>query len=812
MPPPRSPARGLRRGFLLYALLGLLLVVGSLAGSLHMLARHRNLLAHRASSSRVAEQLAAGSLSHLQGLGRRVLTWPGLDGDLAAPLTGGSLFGFLLQPLPALREDLGAEDREERLGRWFGPRWRYPLDELERSQPGSEIEVDYRIEAEPLYSGSYRDDFEKRVRWTWEARARYRGTEHVARRSYEIKVLHPFPPLVSKFTLFAAEVPGGSREFNQFRNDDLGNPSGERHQSPFVLWNTPLSDPSDRDLIRANRPHVEDPDGNPWALQGELRSHLWSRGWVFLGTGPGNPETVTLNLTAGPALFDESGSPVPGEPGEFFHLYDPVAEESEPSFFYLLPEHVPEPFRTPLVAPDGSARQAFVNLLFWGFHADGQETLERAGLGTTLETNLSSLLHLYGNDDVPSRTRVFGPVEQAFVRISYLAVDRDPSDADEASQEAAAASLGLAGVIRITPRETAEPIFAFVPDAAGWDQDLERLAAGEDPLLLEPIPTEGSGLPAPRNRNFGVDTDGDGRLDAFLDPGHPTVPLHPDRFHYAGLFPAGYGDPGDSEGLGYANFMSKVERRPYNQMIDYMLYSGVVPPERHAAFPGWSAGDLESMWRAEDVQIDFGDPLHLHYQSPPAFRGELGRFLTGGDFEAVVRARVTATVPDAAAFERAYPPAPNAFQPEDPTPWIQVDDVVLVEQGPLELAGLRFQGSGAVVLAEGDLILGEVLPSQQSLPSFVALDGDLVLEGPGRRVGLLAAPRGTIRNPEGLPRALTGSLAVARLRASALEAGGSLQYDATGDFTRYRGGQESSYADHYWAALSAAPTDWGQAP
>jgi hypothetical protein len=387
-------------------------------------------------------------------------------------------------------------------------------------------------------------------------------------------------------------------------------------------------------------------------------------------------------------------------------------------------------------------------------------------------------------------------------------VDRDASDTDETIQKANRSSLGLDGQFGITRRETTEPVFAHVPDAAAWQAELVREARKEDLHYLRPIPTVQSGLPSPKSRNFGVDTDGDGRLDAFLDPGHATIPLDADSFHYAGLFPDGYGDAQDPRSTGYARYMSRVERKPYNQIVDYMLYSGVVPPEQHPLFPGWTAGNLDSMWRGEGADLNFGDPLHQFYQVTRAFRGDLNPFFSSGEFVQILRDRATVTLPDAAAFAQAYPVAANPFQLGDRTPWLRLEGVVLIEKGPLELGKLRFLGSGTILVGSGDLIVGEIAPSQDSMPSFVALDGDIRLRGSGTHTGFYAAPRGQLRNEDGTPKHIAGALAVGTLRAPPLENGGSIQYDSSGDLSHYRGGTRSAYADHYWAALSASPLDW----
>lgn len=790
--------------------LGLVAVAGILVLALDRISRQRNRLAHRAAHARVADALAQGAAAHVELMMRHALASGASALAHVGNLDQAPFPGFLLQPAGDLEAALASRDADTWLTRWFGEGWRFPVDQMLREHPGATLEVAFEVEARDLHTGRFRDPLEKELDWGLVVRASYRGLKRTTRATYGLKVVHPFPPLVSKFTLFAGQVPQPRRELNIYENRDDGTHSGARFQAPFVLQNTSLGDYTDRQFMVTNLPNLQ-PDQDPWALKDLLRQAIDQRGWVYLGSPSGTSEPVRLNLTAGPALYDAAGNPIPDEPGEFFHLYDPLQGSSQPAFFYLLPDHVPGPFKQALVASDGSATQPFVNFLFWGFHSEGVDTLDRAGLGASLGTDRSSILHLFGDDDSPSRTRVFGPVEHAYVRLGYLAVDRLPgADDDEAIQRAAAQSMGLDPRV-VQRRETAEPIFAHVPDAGTWNAEVNREAAGEDLQVLEPIPNTINGLDPPSNRNFGVDTDGDGRKDVFLDLAHPTVPLDGSVYTYQNLFPDGFGTIGDESGTGYARYMSRVERRPMTQFVDYMIYSGVMPPERHPAFTGWTAGDLDAHWAAEGVVIPWGDALHEAVAAPPAFQGDLGDFLDSGELGEVMRARATVVVPDAAAFFRRYEPGPSALVPGDPSPVLVLDDVVLIQEGPLTLEGLRFLGAGAIIVGSGDVTLDGFLPVQYSMPSVVALDGDLVLRGVGTQVGFFAAPRGQVINGDGTPKRLRGSLAVGTLRAEALEAGGEIRWEASGDPSRVLGEGRPSYADYYRTALSSAPFRWSPA-
>lgn len=799
-----------RLGILIYAVLGLVAVVGILLVALDSMARQRNRLAHRAEYGRIAEGLADGAVSYLQLLMRQE-SWGRVASTLPLPLTDGNLYAFLLQP----SEELEAKARlppDGWLEKWFGPEWRTPLADLERAFPSARIEIAFEVEAEPLHpGGSFSDPLEKTVDWGLVVTATYQGVSRTLRRVYAFKVVHPFPPVTSKFTLFVDRLPGNPQEFNVLSNDEGGNPTGSPARSPFVLLNTPLADPSDRTLIRANVPNVE--QGRPWAGQDALRDALDRRGYVYLGTGAGNPGSLELNLTAGPSLF-QGDVPVPMEGGEFFHLYDPERYDSQPTFFRLLGSAAPGPFQGPVTEPGGSVKQPYVNFLFWGFHDSGSDDLDAAKLGSSLGTKRSSVLHLFGNDDEPSRTRVFGPVVQAFPRLSYLGVDRKVgADAagpdDEEIQRANLAANGLDGRFRISERDSTEPIFAHVPSEAAWNEDLDREVQGQAMVYLDRIPTTQSGLPPPANRNFARDADGDGLSETILDPGFPWVTLDGAVFNYRSLFPTGYTGSNAPGQKGYQNYMSTVLRVPYNQVTDYMVYGGVIPPEEHPAFPGtWTAGaDLDALASATAVELGFGDPIHAHYRIPTMFQGDLSAFFGSGEFEAILRRRATAQVPDQSGLFARFPLASSPVDPTGP-PWLVVDEVVLIGEGGLDLPPLAYQGGGTLVVARGDVRLRGMVPRQSSFLSVVALEGDIILEGRGPHVGLFAAPKGRLVNGQGSELFLEGALATGTLESEPISRGGWIRYDSSADPTRYDSQSGLAYADFYQAELSAAPIEW----
>lgn len=807
-----------RRGFLLYLVLGILAVIGILLLALDAMSRQRNRLAHRAESARVAEHLVEGAVSYLQYRMREELAKPPpRTADLGTPLTNERLFGFLLLPADELEEEVGRAAADDLLARWIAPDWKIPLDDLRLPHRGATLDVRLEAKATPLHpsDGRYRDAVEKTVELGLVAESTFRGVRRQARRVFEVKVAHPFPPMTSKFTLFVDRVPNPSDEFNVYENDEAGASTGSPAQDPFILRNTPLGDVDDRTHFEDNIPSVE--AGDPWAGRATQREVLGDRGWIYLGTGAGNSIEVGLNLTAGPELYDASGIPMPGERGEFFQLYDPLRYHSAPSFYRLLPGGAPAPFRAPLAQPMGGMRQAFINFLFWGFHSEGSHDLGDAGLGTSLGTKNSSILHLFGDDDDPSRTKVFGRVVRRFIRFAYLAVDRkiepDPTGPDdEVIQAGIRDANGYSeDDYRIFERDSIAPIFAYVPDPASFDREVEKERNGEPMDYLKPIPTVQNGAEGPENQNFFPDLDGDGRGDVILDPGHPKVRLDAVAFNYGRLFPQGYsGNDGGVE-TGYENYMSRVLEIPFNQVTDFMAYSGVIPPEKHPAFQGWTAADdLEALAAATDVAVDFEDPLHDHLGAEAMFRGDLSTFLSE-EFEDVVRRRAFLRLPDQAALMRRFPLAANPFSPDDPLPWMALESIVLIGAGGLELPALAFPLGGALVVASGDVVLRGVEPRGFGLPTIIALDGNIVLDGPGPYHGLFAAPRGEIRNAGGTPLMIQGSVAAGSLRATALERGGEIRYAASADPTRYLGGAQPSYADFYHVGLADFPHAWGPA-
>lgn len=818
MTQPRSRRARHRRGFLLYLVVGLVAVAGILMLGLDLMARQRNRLAHRSGFNRVADGLAAGAASYLQFVMKGEVVDPAeLLGDFALPLTQGSLHAFLLQPAADLESALGRTSVDALFATWFGEDWRVPIDDLEEEHPGAEVSIDLTLEAAPLHpEGAWSDPIEKTASLGLVVTAEYRGVVRTRTLGFGVKVVHPLPPVTSKFTFFVDRVPNPEREFNLFENDEAGESAGTFTQFPFVLQNTPLGLAADREIIAANAANVE--AGDPWARQAEVADELRQRGYVYLGTGPGNGGRVVLNLTAGPSLRDAAGVPVRNENGEFFHLFDPERYESQPTYYRLVESAAPDNFNRKLTLPDGSTRMAFINFLFWGFHTVGSYDLEDAGLGSTLDEKRSSILHVFGNDDAPSRTMVYGPVYQNFIRLAYLATDRkvdgdDLGPDDEAIQQGNLMSAGAASGIKIRDRDAIEPIFANVPDEAAWQAELGREAGNQELQFLEPFPTLQSGLPPPENKNFALDTDDDGFKDLVLDPGHPRVTLDASIFNYANLFDDGYDQGSEtSPRKGYARYMSKVMEVRYNEVTDYMFYSGVIPPEEYrGAFQGWTAGDLDEKMRADEVELDFGDPVHEFYAAQPMFRGDLSEFVSGGEFSEILARRASVRVPDSRAFFRRHQLVPDPADPSSPVRILAIDDVVLIETGGLDLPPVRVRGDGVILVKSGDLILRSVEPLGDAYPSFVALDGNLVLDGPGPFYGAYAAPKGELTNPTGLPASFQGTLTLGSVQGSTLARGGGVRYAGIADPTRYQG-PARSYADLYAVEFSDAPLTWRVGP
>lgn len=802
-------------GFVMGAVVGSLFLVAVLLGSVHFMARQQNRMAHRIAFGEVAYHLARSGAELVSrklrdGLLPRRLPAVNLD------LRNGPLsLLFLLDP-DTLQEELRDRGRSESfLRQILGEDYRFPLDTLERRFPPSSIEVFLEGTARPLHDedSGLTDPVEKVVDLTVTSRATYRGIARTVRTGYQLKVVNPFAPVVCRFTLFVPRAAGGYA-YNAFLNDEAGLPYAGSPVRPVVLDNTPETELDDLVLMEENQSNIA--AGNPFAQRSQLANELGRRGHVYLGTAPGDPD-IHLNLAAGPVLSGGGGR------GEFFQLFNMLPPslggyDAQPGYFSVIDP--PDFFRNPVRDPVNDLDQkANVNFLYWGFHHPGQNDLRDGTLGSSLVTEDSSLLQLFGTTYAPSRTVVWGPVRRDYVRFGYLALDRDDRDNDEQTQAANLAASGLPTEVRA--RDTIDPIFKFVADEGTWRDELDREAGGRPFSRLADIPPSVCNL----NHTAGP---GCSLLGPIIDPGHPVVPLDPARYTYRNMFGEGFDDLSVpvAERKGYSRFMSQVESIYYNRILDFMYYSDVIPPESHPAYQAptlppsedTTLDTFESYYEGNLAVFYWNDPLHRILGVEHYYKGDFPDFFEprGGApplVESILEARSYREYLTVGEFlADTYDPSLNLFT---------LTQCVIIREGDLTVpAGARYIGSGAVVLRSGDLRLQgltsfpDPATGLPSLATFATLSGNLIFTGPAGlptppNRGLFLAPRGSVQTSATSSLEIEGSLAARHLPPGSLTRGGRIAYRGECDPITWREEEDqASYVDYYQMALSDAPVTW----
>ncbi len=247
----------------------------------------------------------------------------------------------------------------------------------------------------------------------------YKSSQRKIAVKRQVKVASVVPGVLSKFTMFVTDASRRSEDsFNLIRNDYRGMiTDGPR---PLMVYNhatpdTPLEPGNIADIQRE-----------------EKLPDVWQRrGWLWLGG-----RRVRLNLCSGA-----------GDLGEIFHFYD----VSNPNVFSpikfstpvnALPGNFSGPVQLPWDKSNESIRQVSYSFghsfVLDGFHdRSSRRETEAMYEGNILSegeknhySSKSSILHLYGDarKGYQSRTRVFGPVNSAFIRFANLEVKPEESD------------------------------------------------------------------------------------------------------------------------------------------------------------------------------------------------------------------------------------------------------------------------------------------------------------------------------------------------------------------------------------------------
>lgn len=746
-------------------LLGAMVVVGVLVFALHSVARQQNLHAHRIAYGQVCEDLARSGLTVLSTRFRETFRRSGKILPLLGAL-GSTRLGFFVASRPEQVSQrfaaLGASS-DAIFSLLLGPDHRYPLDQLLERVPGAQVELTISITGKPLYENAgVEDPVEKTCDLVLTARATYLDVTRRVSTGFIIKVVHPSPPLTSKFTLFA---PDAGADWNTVENDKEGRLTGTGR--PAVLFNTPLEDQADglddRALIARN------------ADAGTVRAALTNRGQIYLGSR-GTP--LALNLTAGRAYF-----------GEFFHLYSPQRVTSAQLYTKLFD---PPAFFNPWRATGFGHEKRYENQDYTQYpnlsqiHYGFDTTLAADPvLGESLTAQgRSSALHLFGSADMPSRTVVWGEVDQAVCKITRIGMESENKAAP--------------GTVLSAPSKAYSqvPYLPYCPGAQAYRADLAAEQSGAAPKHLADIRHE-----------FGP---GSGAAPAFA--------MDPAVYEHARMFGASFSDPqATGRPAGYAAYMSRVEQYAFGELADAMLYPSFFPPSSAPAATFESVLELPyaSYRDVSHVELPYSDGLHRQLGQARYFAGNLSTFFQArgavpAPVEAILRARTLREFDSQAEFFAACEWPPGSRH-------LEIWDCVRILEGGLDLDGWTYRGIGQVVVDRGGITSARLIasPLPDGLPSlvtFATLAGDITLAGGEDHEGYWLAPAGGLSVSGASDARVNGAVAVGRMAPDGLGPGLVVNFTSHGDPTRADDRARARYVDYYMVGMGQLPVSVERLP
>jgi hypothetical protein len=286
----------------------------------------------------------------------------------------------------------------------------------------NDMELEYRIgwviePGTPCLS----DSVDKHVRLYLECHCHYRGVTKKATGSRRIKVYNLLPAVTSRFTFFHKNRVG--TRYNRFHTDLSGRPIMNNSRLvyaesfPLILFNHNVASAHDGDMGDKN---LYGPGG-----LGTSRQNIEKRGYLYLG------DDANLALTPGndPDFFTQ-----------YYHLFDMsnatlgkglinypvrVTDHPEPMEELYQVNNV-HPNLPKLRETDGKVG---IMSMFEGFYDTNSinEYISSYRPG-------SSLLHVFGTYQNPSRAYTVGNANQLIVRLSSMGLDRMDSSSDESNQ------------------------------------------------------------------------------------------------------------------------------------------------------------------------------------------------------------------------------------------------------------------------------------------------------------------------------------------------------------------------------------------
>lgn len=583
-----------RKGFILFAVLGVLSILGILFYTIHRQSSQRNLEAHRHYFNESSRALSQAGIQLFNGAFREGTKTPS-DFELKSLIRSSNLqtesfYGLLLLDIPKIMEYLKTdvkdpirrEIKHDQIMTYFPNEYLKMHENLLAYYPDSTLEYKLTLIPRTLYSKQsaldivieppvMRDYVEKFIDLEFCAGATYRSTSRSTCVEKSFKVYNLYNPILNKFTFFH-KTPI-DEYYNSFIATNSGRPHPDNTLFPMMLVNGPYdsTEVPDDQMILGKLGDNKDP-GDLNSLTGsssikKSQESIYRRGYLFFGMGDNNAIKMTHGFTKSGELKDENYSA-----GQFFHLYNPALgnpkddDEGGANSPQIVPFKQPDFFKSPAAAishhalePRNRDIEAMPMLYnsFLGYY----DPPERGYQEYVPEADkFSSLIHPFGTDYYPSRAKTVGPANFHVIKMVRYLLDTAEGTEDENNLRPC----------------SSDDIFSADSDLGVIPNSTE--SRYKTHMRLKPPISFYGGLvdcDAPLNFSLGE---------------HWTIPF---------VFP---------EFQDYKEHMSKEKIIPMNETLDYPHFShSIIPPEGHSEFEGYM---FPSLYQGVDPKKDL-DPDFL---------------------------------------------------------------------------------------------------------------------------------------------------------------------------------------------------------
>ncbi|MCO4783937.1 MAG: hypothetical protein KC646_16540 [Candidatus Cloacimonetes bacterium] len=453
------------KGFILFAVLGILSILGILFYTIHRQSAQRNLEAHRHYFNESSRTLSQAGVELLNGAFREGTKTPS-DFQLKSliqtnNLHKSSFYGLFLLDIPKLMDYLTSETKEsdtrkmyhDQVISYFPNEYIKMYENLMAYYPDSTLEFSISVHPKTLYTDqtfsemktnppSVRDYVEKEVYLGFCASATYRSTSRNTCINKKFKTYNLYNPVLNKFTFFHKSPIGN------YYNNYIATSSGRPHQDntlfPMMLVNGPYNDstvPDDQMILGKLGDNKDPGDLNSLTLPSSIKKaqeSIYRRGYLFFGMGDNNAIKMTHGYTTSGEFEDENYSA-----GQFFHLYNPALgnpkddNQGGANSPQIIPFKKPEFFKNTapafsLHSQEPTEREIDAQPMLYNSFLGYYDPPERGYQEYVPQADrFSSLIHPFGADYYPSRAKTVGPANFHVIKMVRYLLDTNAGNEDE---------------------------------------------------------------------------------------------------------------------------------------------------------------------------------------------------------------------------------------------------------------------------------------------------------------------------------------------------------------------------------------------